>query len=231
MQKYISIFTLDELKKLYRNGMIFSINRDNDKRIANALHEILQVVTPHFVKASTPAEHKRIGKQLKMAIILNVEELYNELIIACLNTAQYDRGLEICDTFEKCHLENNYSLTLDRADFYAHLGQTEKGEQMLRLLLEEHANDPWVYIKLGDIYWQSQVQSENVDYAKAEYWYYQAYDRGLWKNQDIDGADDLLERLGSVCVEKLRASAQNNWLAFMEQHKIGDWRTIMSLKE
>lgn len=230
LHKPQSSFSTDEAQHLAQWGFIaFKHQDDNDKRIANALHEALEMLAKHHRSASL-ADQKRMTKEWESLVGMRLNESIGMVIDACLNTGQYDRGLALCDILVKDALLSPNECRAERAEFYTRRGETEKAEQMLLEALHENENDVWSYIHLGDIYslWQIQDEYQNLD--KAEAWYYCGYDHGLGDTTD-EGGQVLLERLGDVCIDRLRRASEQRLLGYMAQYRIGGWHTLVQLRQ
>lgn len=221
------MFTQEQLLKLKTFGLIAKQHLyENDKRVVNCFQEafeILEVQLIGFVE-----EKNYILKHFKKTLGFGFPDAFNEFEIACYNTAQYERGLEICDLAEKFELIPQDDILSERAELYGHLGEFKKAEQILTQLLEKDPNDVWSYIKFGDLYYNSQVLPEKQDLRRAESFYYKAFDKGIGAETE-DGLD-LIERLGDVCVERLRRKAEKNLLELLEEYHIGRWLALEALK-
>lgn len=224
-------FTPEIAKKLIELGEIASANfRDNEKRIANALYEALEIVTGVLIKEGNGHVEKLAKKEFRGFVGLSPEEAYEEFYVACLNTGQYDRALQMIDSVQKSGLIEEDDLIDDRVELLARNGRAEEAEKLLIEKLEKDPNNVWTYIALGDLYFMNQVQDEKQNIERAEHWYYKAYDGGMG-DVDIDGGADLLERLGDACIERLRRRAEDKLLAYLEQKNIGAWKTLAQLRE
>lgn len=225
------MFTQEEQNTLRRLGAIAEQHlEENDKRVVNAIGEAFGILEK--VLKNNAAIEARVAavKQFASNFGFSAEEAYEEFIIACFNTAQYDRGLEICAMMRAYDLileEDN--VRVDEAEFYGHLGETAKAESILFPLLGKNPQDIWSYIRLGDLYYLWQPLPEKQDLLRAEHWYYKAFDMELGVGTD-DGIE-LCERLGDVCVERLRRFAEEKLFVLLERLRIGGRQTLEALKD
>ena len=108
------------------------------------------------------------------------------------------------------------------------MGEFKKAEQLLEKLIQEDPENVWHYIAHGDLYYFWQVLPEKQDLHRAESWYYKAFEQKLGANTE-DGLD-LLERLGDVCIERLKRHSQKKLLELLEFLHIGRWMVLDELK-
>lgn len=203
---------------------------ENDKRVANALHELLQALEAALNAApdrqSREAALRAFRKQSRWA----PADLVDELLIACLNSGQYERGLDVCDAAVRMGICNEGDLIDDRPELLVRCGRAEEAERLLLDALDHAPDDPWSYIRLGDCSYEYVIQDEHRDLERAEDWYYRGYDRGLADQKTEDG-QALLERLRDVCIDRLRHDAERRLLQTLEMFEIGGRETLMQLRE
>lgn len=223
-----AMFSPKKLSKLKTLGQITKAHMgDNDKRVANAVHEAFEIMEKEV--RVYPQRRDEILRHFKGAFGLAHNEAWEECIIACYNTAQYHRGLEFCRLAEKLNLLPDDELEAERAQFYGHLGEFVKAEEALDHLLQRDPKNVWSYINYGDLYYLWQLLPEKQNLHKAEEWYYKAFDKDIGV-----GAEDgtvLIERLGDICVEKLRRTAEKKLLKMLVDLRIGGWRTLEKFKQ
>ncbi len=198
---------------------------DNDKRVVNAIQEGFEISKKQLEDGALKDE---IAQEFKKSFGMSFDDAFDQLLIACYNTAQYERGLEVCDFFEKFELGQHEEIIRERAELFGHLGEFVKAEKILQDLLVSESDEIWNYISLGDLYYFWQILPEKQDLKRAENWYYKAFDRQLGAGTE-DGFV-LLERLGEVCVERLRRKAEKDLLQMLEEAHIGKWMALQELK-
>ena len=221
------IFDAAEQSNIGTLGRIARRHLDaNDKRVANAISEAFQILRGKFRSDSRRAE---AAHEFKKLFGMGVNDAVDEFMVACYNTAQYERGLDMCDIAETYQLSSADEVASERAQLHGHLGEFSKAERILSGLVERHPSDVSHYISYGDLYYVWQVLPEKQDLHKAERWYYRAFDRQL--GAGTEAGFDLLERLGDVCVERLRRSAEKRFLEMMRQLAIGDWLALQTFKQ
>ncbi|MBU0648729.1 hypothetical protein KJ969_01305 [Patescibacteria group bacterium] len=201
----------------------------NDKRVANALCQALDILSA-ALKEIDSSEFKGLLKQFERISGWDISDLSEELLIACLNTSQFERGLETIDSLISLGLRQERDLLDDKAAFLAALGRQEEAEQMLKGFLADTPDNLWLYIALGDIYFLHIPLDERQNLRKAEAWYYRAYDREIGK-KDQEVWEVLLERLGDVTMARLRRRAEARLLELLEKYNIGTCRTLEQLKK
>jgi len=226
------LFTPEEANKIVDLGMVAAKNLDyNDKRVANALHEALEILKTEIQKANGAGVNtKPILKNFESLLRVEADAWPDMLISACLNTGQYDRGLEICDTLENMGLFEPADIFTYRVELLAHLGRTMEAADMVEEALVIAPNNINLYRLGGDIFYVFQMQDEKQDLDAAEDWYYRAYDRGLAHDGGEDAAI-IMERLGDVCIDKLRLKSEKRLLNLFKETGAGTWRTLCQLKE
>jgi len=232
-KKHLIFFNADETNKLALLGIVASKNiQFNDKRVANALCEALDILKKKlsFEEFSNITARRNIIKDFKRRIMFSEEELFDEATIALLNTGQYGRGLDVCDIFLHFEMADGDEIDVARAEFLCRMGKIKEAEQMLLKRLEKEPDDVWSYINLGDLYGIWPLQNEFCNLEKADYWYYKAYDRGLGNRETEDGRE-LIERLVFNCISRLRQKTENELLNVFEKLSIGSWKTVIQLKE
>ena len=226
-----SIFSKEDAASLVElSGIAISHFYDNSKRVVNSLYEILMIVKPYFLEPHLEKEKRKILRVFKQVTSENLNDLMEELIVACLNTAQYDRGLEVLNMLVEIGVKNDDDVTDDKAELHALLGSLEIAETILVEALNRNPKDVFRYIALGDLYYLWQIQDEKRNFAKAEEWYYKAYDLGL-ADKNIEGGRILLERLGDVCVERLRRNTFDGLIDLLKRFDIGGWETFVGLRD
>lgn len=198
---------------------------ENDKRVANAIHEAFDVLNGGL--SASPQNVGVLIGQFERVFGFECVDAFNELMIACYNTAQYDRAIEVCDLMELRGLVSITDLQKERAELLGHQGNIAASEKILREVLDADPNNVWNYINLGDLYYVWQVLPENQDLSRAESWYYKALDQGL--GNSADGAE-LAERLGDVCVERLRRKSEKQLLQLLEEEHMGHYQSLYELK-
>ncbi|MFH0830717.1 MAG: hypothetical protein V1895_01500 [Parcubacteria group bacterium] len=204
----------------------------NSKRVANAFGEALEILRRQ-------AKSVQIAQKMaKSELGISLADAHEEFYLACLNTAQYERALQELDALEAVRFITPKDHEVDRAELLTRSGQQHVAENLLQERLSKNMRDVATYIALGDIYYVWQLQDERQDHKRAEFWYYQAYDLGLANivpgtkhKTDNEDAEMLLERLGSVCIDRLRMYAQEKLLCLLARRHIGDWPTIYQLRE
>jgi len=201
----------------------------NDKRVANSLHQALEILSA-AVKQADSGEFKTILKEFERITKWDKSDLSEELLTACLNTSQADRGLEIIDMLITLGLYQEHDLFNDKASFLAALGRQEEAEQMLKKLLADMPDNLWLYIGLGDIYFINTLLDEHQNLAKAETLYYQAYDQEIGK-RNRETWEVLLERLGDVTIARLRREVEECLLELLEDYDIGTYRALEQFKK
>lgn len=221
------MFNDNELLKLNTLGGI-ALNHlyRNDKRVANAIWSALEILQEQLV--ANNSEKKLLLKAFKKAFGMDFEDAFNEFCIACYNTAQYFRGLEACDLAEKFDLISEREIIEERAQLYGHIGEFGKAEKILDRLIQEEPQNVWNYVSYGDLYYLWQVLPEKQNLQRAENWYYKAFDKGL--GAGTEEGEALVERLGDVCVERLKRSSLNKLLELMESLHVGRWMALDELK-
>lgn len=226
------MFTPEQANKISALGHIVRDHlNQNDKRVANGIQEALEMLAEQLASpVASPADtlKKNSVGQFERLFGLDPEESIETFMLACYNTAQYDRALEICALAEKYELLPKDEILEERAELYGHLGQLSKAEKILSDFWEQDPEDVWNYIRFGDLYWTWQVLPEKQNLQQAESWYYKALNKQVGAGTE-DGVD-LLERLGDVCVERLRRSSEKRLLEMLEQLHIGSWRTLGDLQ-
>lgn len=223
----ISVEDQEEFRELGRiaNKHLY----ENNKRVANALDDALEKLAPLFEQCKLE-DRGELLCEFGDIIDFEDDDWFDELMIACLNTGQYERGLYICDRLEKSGVFEKDTLAKDRAHFLARSGRTKDAERLLKDLLEQNEDDLSLYIALGDIYYTYQAQEEKYDLEKAEQWYYKAYDKCL-AGSDSEDRIMLLERLGAACVERLRKDKEEELLRLMQGANVGGWETLAQLRK
>lgn len=209
--------TLGEIARKHLGG--------NDKRVANAICEAFEILDSALRLISEqrlvmPAFEKHFG--------LSAEEAVEEFMVACYNTAQYERGLEMCNAADRYGLWPKEDILSERAELYGHLGECSKAEKILSDLIKQDPDNVQHYINYGDLYYVWQVLPEEQNLERAESWYYKAFDRHL--GAGTENGLSLLERLGEVCVERLRRSSEKRLLEMMERLSIGYWPALAELR-
>ncbi len=203
--------------------------QDNNLRVANALHELLTELVRLVPDGASQRDRAAMLREFRQRTRWAPAELADELLTACLNTGQYDRALDACATIARLRLLKDDDLLEYRAELLIRSGHTEEGERLLLDALDRAPDDPWSYVRLGDASYVWVVQDEHWDLECAEDWYYRGYDRGLATTETIGGRA-LLERLGDVCVARLRRDAERRLLHAMEQLDIGGWETLAQFR-
>ena len=225
-------FTDEQKSELAQLGDIAGARlNENDKRVANALYAALEMLRAAH-KGDGGAEGaaaKELLEAFEEAVGWDARDLADELIAACHNTSQCDRGLEAIDMLTELGVCSMREMIADTSAFFAGLGRRDKAEEILKTALAHDPDDVWLYISLGDVYYHNTPLDEDRDFEKAEKWYYAAYDNEIGK-RDKESWRALLGRLGSVTVDRLRRAAEDRLLRAMEQHGIGGWRTMEQLK-
>ncbi|MFH1426968.1 MAG: hypothetical protein ABIG60_00335 [Patescibacteria group bacterium] len=217
----------DILKQLGEIAQIYLYQ--NEKRVTNALHQALEILSIVFKEAELN-RREAILEEFEEFTEWDRFDLFEELLVACLNTSQSERGLEIIDLLISLGLYQELDIFEDKASFLSALGRQEEAEQMLKGLLADMPDNLWLYISLGDIYFINTPLEEHQDFAKAEAWYYQAYDREIGK-KDREAWEVLLERLGSVTIARLRREIEERLLGLLEKYNIGTYRALEQLKQ
>lgn len=230
-QNVTSVFTQEEQNTLRRLGAIAERHlEENDKRVVNAIAEALEILEKVLKNDASVEARAAAVKQFENDFRFSAEEAYEEFVVACFNTAQYDRGLEICAMMRAYDLVSEEDdVRADEAEFYGHLGEIAKAEAILFAMLGKDPQNIWNYIRLGDLYYFWQLLPEKQDLPRAEHWYYKAFDMELGAGTD-DGIE-LCERLGDVCVERLCRSAEEKLFALFERLRIGGRQTFEALKD
>lgn len=226
-------FSEDEKSKIKLLTMIGLAHiRDNHKRVVNAFGEAFEMLIKKLEQPHNEKDKAKIIKEFEKlsAPFLRIDDLLEEFFVACLCTGQYSKGLDICDSALKNGIILKDEADRQRAEFLAQQGNIIEARDLMLENLKQKENDVWTCISLGDIYfvWQTQDEFRNIEEAEA--WYYQAYDKGLG-NPKTDGGRALLERLGDICVERLRRDAERKLLLLLRNEKIGDWRTMVQLRD
>jgi hypothetical protein len=94
------MFTKEQKKKL---NILGNLTRDylykNEKRVANAIHEAVELLEVQL--AAAPNSENELLNEFKKEFGLDFSDAFNKFVIACYNTAQYDRALEVCGMVEK----------------------------------------------------------------------------------------------------------------------------------
>lgn len=196
----------------------------NDKRVANALSEMLSMMAEANSNL-TLNEQRTLRSYCEKTAGMDTREMFEEATLAMFNTAQLWRGAELCEEAKKQDWIDDIRYREQKAEFLAGLNRTSEAEELLLPLVEQRPDDVWHYIRLGDIYSLHQVLDDRKNYRKAEEWYYRAYDRGLCNSKNKDHRE-LLLRLGETCVERLRTAAQNDAYKMFINMQIGGWRTM-----
>ena len=224
-------FTDEQKSELAQLGDIAEAHLNkNNKRAANALYAALEMLYGAHKSAGTESgAAKDLMEAFEQAVGWDAHDLADELIIACHNTSQCDRGLEAIDMLTELGVCSMREMIADTSAFFAGLGRRDKAEEILKTALSHDPDDVWLYISLGDVYYHNTPLDEDQDFEKAEKWYYAAYDNEIGK-RDKESWNALLERLGSVTVDRLRRAAEDRLLRAMEQHNIGGYRTLEQLK-
>src|SRR3989338_4264403 len=115
-----SIFSKEDAASLVElSGIAISHFYDNSKRVVNSLYEILMIVKPYFLEPHLEKEKRKILQVFKQVTSENLNDLMEELIVACLNTAQYDRGLEVLNMLVEIGVKNDDDVTDDKAELHA----------------------------------------------------------------------------------------------------------------
>lgn len=224
-------FTSDEARTLMELGFIAEEHViDNHQRTANALHQALDFLCAALKKSSGERDKAAIKKEFSGLLGMKYDAAIVELHIACLNSGQYGRAIEVMDMAISNSLGVEDDYLEDRAELLVRMGKTEQAEKILREALAQRPDDVWLHIALGDAHYVWQIQDERRDLEKAEQYYYDAYDAGYGDAETEEGLV-LLERLGDVCVDRLRASAEKKLLQVLEDLGIGSWRTFSGLRD
>ncbi len=219
-------FSPEEAIKISLLGGIADENiHHNEKRVANAICELLEILANILNQNSS--DHALVTKEWRMYSEWKVEEAFAHCMNACLNTAQYERGIDLCELLEKSGALPVSETALDHIEFNARLGKFAEAEQLAKRLFGE--DDIQRYLALGDIYYFFQIQKEKMDHSRAEEYYYQAYDRGLADQQTEEG-EMLFERLGGCCMDRLRILAEKELIRSLERYQIGGWQTVTQLR-
>ncbi len=218
-------------KKLIKDliFVVYTNIHKNDKRVVSTMMNLFEIIFK-VTKNLKEDEYELLDVELSNIIEDDINYFIDEFIIACLNTAQYDNALFIINELTKFKLIEKDSLIHDQASFYARSNNFKKAESLLNKFLEKDPNDIWTYIKLGDIYYHDTSLKEHRNYKKAEAWYYKAYDNKIGYENEDDWVV-LLERLGSVTVDRLRHDAEQELLKCLQENKIGGLETIFDLKK
>jgi tetratricopeptide (TPR) repeat protein len=210
-----------DIKKLKALGKIAAAHLgSNDKRVANAIYEAFMILEAQFAVHFDKWE-KEFG--------FSFGEAFDEFVMACLNTAQYHRGLEICALVEKFNLLSVDGTAAEKAEFYGRLGEFKEAENILDRLLQQDPDDIWNYIHYGDLYSHWQMLPEEQDLLKAEKWFYRAFDKKL--GLGTEEGEILIERLGEICIERLRRHAETKLLRILENAHIGGWMALEAMKQ
>jgi hypothetical protein len=224
------LFSAEQIKKIKELKLITKSNLyNNDKIVIDASLRMLNI----FIEVINSLSEDKLAKlKDEFLQITNWDDLgfSDELLIACHNSVQNERGLEIIEILISLGLNNFRNTAEDKAIFLNALGQTEEAEKILVELLATEANNIWLYIKLGDLYCLDTVLDEHRNFEKAEAWYYKAYDNNIGK-EDLKDWQVLLERLGSVTIERLRSESEKDLLACLKRNNIGTLETLYQLKE
>ncbi|MEB3827404.1 tetratricopeptide repeat protein [Phormidium sp. CCY1219] len=131
------------------------------------------------------------GLYLTSAWLLDIE---TELANAGLTNPEYQRKhLQYCEEFLQLFPDADEEslgyIKSGRAQAHLERGNTARGEELFRQLVEEHPGFTWGYIHWGDIYWLKNYPHLEVDYQKAEDIYRMGLKYGEGDRQDV------LERL------------------------------------
>lgn len=200
----------------------------NDKRVVNSVYQLLDVFAS-ACRRNNQDKFSGIRIEFESIVEWDLEDLFSELLTACLNTSQAERGLKAIDLAVSLGLYQEHDLFNDKSAFMCLLNRQEEAEKMLKELLEDDPNNLWLYIGLGDIYFINTLIDESQDLVKAEYWYYQAYDREIGMD-DQESWEVLLERLGDAAIKRLKNESEKRLLELLIKHKIGTYKTIAQLK-
>lgn len=226
-----TFFTLEQQKVLLElNLVVLQSENQNSIRTANAYFELLKIFYEVLKTAVTDKDKKAIRKEFEYSAFCEFSEALDGLAIACLNSAQYEVFFESLDEAVALGLTKEEDWLQDCAECFVGLGRTKEAEELVANYSLTRPNEFWPYIILGDIFYYYQIQDEKKDFKKAEEWYYYAYDRGISKNNEEDWSV-LLERLGSVCVDRLRQAAYDRLLNLFKTTEIGNWRLFAQWKE
>lgn len=223
-------FNQEQENILKQLGEIAQVNLNyNDKRVANALCQALEILSK-LGNEITSGDREELLEEFEQITEWDPFELSDQLLIACLNTSQCERGLGVIDLLKVFDLHDERDLAINEAAFLAALGRQEEAEQTLRELLVDAPDDLWLYIHLGDIYYIDTPLDEHKDFKKAEKWYYLAYDQKIGK-QDKESWKDLLGRLGDVTISRLRQEAEERLVTLLEKYDIGTYKTVEQLRQ
>ncbi len=225
------LFPPEAIREVIELGTIAGtyINQ-NDKRVANALDRLLEILLERFRTVSITSGRKTIMREFEELSFFSVDELYEHMVLACLNTGQYDRGLEFSKKIEDMGIVSTHELRADRAQFLAGLEKMDDAQQLLLENLNENSRNVWSYINLGDLYNNWQMLDENRDIRQAEEWYFKAYDLEL-ADSNSEGWEALLQRLGDSCIEKMQRVMERELISMLSDLGIGGWQTAVQLRE
>lgn len=130
---------LRELKTIADRNMTF-----NDKRVANALHGALDVFA-ETLKNTGADKLKLLKKEFEQITDWDDFGFSDELLVACHNTAQYERGLEIIEMLVALKLGDFKETAEDKAAFLAAIGRQGEAEGFLKGFLDKELHNTWLY--------------------------------------------------------------------------------------
>ncbi|HCU31214.1 TPA: hypothetical protein DIC21_00530, partial [Candidatus Uhrbacteria bacterium] len=230
-EKTPNFFSLEQMKILLELVCVVLRNEDiNSTRSANAYSEMLRIFFDVLKTTSLDQERKKIKKAFEDLVFTDFSEILSDFSLACLNTAQYKNFLDLLNEAVTLGVTKEEDWLQECAESFVGLGRTKEAEELVADYSLTRPSEFWPYIILGDIFYFYQIQNTKQDFKKAEEWYYYAYDRGISKDNEDDW-HVLLERLGSVCIDRLRRSAYDRLLKMFQDNKIGDWRLLSQWKE
>lgn len=223
-----------ELKQLERLGREAetAVARDDDAAVFGALGTALEMAAAALGRRGTKGRsvldvfQKRTGFQLGDAV--------HEFVTTCLNTERFAAALRLLERLTAAGWEGDTFALADRAELLTRLGRGEEAERLLLVALDSLAGRgsgeiAKIYLALGDVHYHWQDVEERRDLKLAEAWFYRAFDEGLAKGGD-DTSRDVLEHLGDICLDRLRAESEDRLLVLLKEEGLG-WRTLAGLRE
>jgi tetratricopeptide (TPR) repeat protein len=199
---------------------------ENDTRATTAYRDVFDILEKVLQSAMTKTDRAETLKEFTHITGLKAVKLVEDMNCPSVNSGQYARYLDVLDRAVELNLIKSDEFIHERIELLVCLGRRKEAEELGDHLLKSSPNDIMSYVIYGDIYYLFEYLNEHQDLQKAEYWYYQAYDRFGWPDEPNEDWEILVERLQDMTIEKLRRAAYRRLRELLEAQDIGSHETV-----